>query len=250
MEYFTIKQLLFGLRNEYVESQKKLQRIRDCIIKSEDNIEYDIYYDVDIQNEIYSLICEINNQKKLMEKIVSYLSAPRLSEYTFKGTKFQTYKLSFRENNHPTERIAVNYDRLLILHDRVEDILSSEFGKYMILPYFYDKENNTDLLLNQNFISTAVYEGSKIPPASVFYKPKKDAIEMLGFYDYIVENDIHRMMNIKIPADKLNSYIISTIKNHNVKDKDLIIDGLKNVREKQSFSIDEQEKTIKLTKKM
>ena len=246
LEKYTVKQILFGLRNEFVENQKALQDLKKYIDMDREGIKYNIYYDINLEKKYYSLVFLVNEERNFIQRLLLALTSPSEAEYKIDDNS----SLVFMDDKYPTKSIRPNIENTALLKECANNILKSRFVREMYVPSIVNEDVKHDLLISPNNISTGIFQGSALSPSSIYYRPTRDIIEITSFYDFFFKEDLNKILELEISEDKLNPYMIETINNHDVSKKEVEINGLKQVMDKQNFKIIEDEEKITLQRTM
>lgn len=245
MKKYTIKQILFGLREVYKENEKELERLKKYVHPDE-NIklkEMDLYSYVKKGDGYLQL--NIKAQQSLIVQLLESLTNRKVHDDNSK-----TIEIAHNiKGNHDyvilpkSEIYKVDLEELC---KEAYNLLENDFNKNINIRRFEDKENRIDLEANTTGMIIHTGDHGKYPASGIIYNAKSDNILVTPYFQNLFPNEAIEILNIEIPEDKLPEYHRNVIENNNVQDKRVIINGLTMSTSTHFFDIIDTDDTITL----
>lgn len=227
-ETYTFKEILLGLKDEYLEITKQLNGLKQYLLLEENNIEsINIFFTQYSINKGVQLVCLLEERKKLLEKVLDKFIALIGMPPEQKVDYIKEYNNNFTFLNH----------NLLISESG-----QSEFNQIIINTY------NREFVKNIKPIYCVV-EGDRVPFLSVLphniylsvvnkitlnYNPNAgDFIRVVSLKGRLSKKKIEDVFNLDFPKSKFPEYYQYLIESSQAKDKEIDfigkIDGTKNI---------------------
>lgn len=237
---YTLKEILFGLRTEYLKLTEQLNTLKQYISKDENNIEnIDIFLTKPNEIENIAIMCILQTRKNSVEKIIIEL------ESSLHNKKTSIKKI---EGIHTFKE----YPQLITASKRQEfneciyNICNEDFVKNSE-DIYSGIEYNSKLFLS---INTNHIYASENPKISIDYTPHiGDFIHAYGFKKVITKEDIERSFNMIYPKDRFSEYYQNLIENSTSSSKTLDIIGNFSNSQSADLEIIEESKKLILRKK-
>ena len=243
-EKYTFKQILFGLKEEYLLIQEQLSTLKKYIDLEENNlrdIEFSLSSNYD-DNKI-KLLCTLYDK-------ISFLEA-RLEEIKIKLGIFPNYRISYI--NEIEDRYSI---------EKYPEIINDKKNQEFSQSVFYIL--NTDFAKNAKFIYYGTgYSGIpflSISPSSIyinesnyisvdFIPTKGNYINLYSYKGRLTEEKIKEVFNISFSKQRFPKYYQNLINNSTSFDKSLEIIGDLGYSKKGKFELIEDSKKLILKKK-
>ncbi|MEE3342915.1 MAG: hypothetical protein VZS44_02375 [Bacilli bacterium] len=238
---YTFKQIIFGLRKEYLEIEKQLNDLKKYVNVSYNKIDYYIFQIIGNPSRLY---LSLNRKQNLLDKIEILLGS-----YIHDLTMFNI--TSGAENSYYIGKKEIcTINNLDELNKKIKEIEETEFFKnitaniYGTIPCNENKFNG--LLINQNEISLL---NQNLDYPHLDYYPREDILIMEKKEKAIIPDDIFEILNLSIKRSNLNKYHHKILDNY--KEKEIEIeDNFKSnkakleIREEPKKLILKQKKTV------
>lgn len=253
-DYYTYKEILFGLRHEYLKVQQELAQLKPYT-QMDDYLEkkiLDFYFELsqcsfEKNPEIYChFIPKQSCLNKKMNKFRAFLTGdfPRWNSKVLSDNNGryymanQSFPISICNDEHGEE-----FDEML------QKILNSDFANSIYCKCdteFLGKSYNLEIKpSNINLFGTISVMDLV---CNCRYILCYDAIDIMRHSKNLSIDFINETLNVQFPKEMFSNYHQNIIDNHNVSDKKIrIVDDISNLT-MVDFSIEEDEKEIVLTK--
>lgn len=186
--YYTFKELLLGLRYEYLNIQNYLNELKKYTMLDIGGIE-DYYFQI-INNKVVLFI-------KHKEKNISQIDF------------FRNKNNGFVFDNGFNKKIKVTNNS--IFSKNLELLLNSRFYNELGHTIIYNKDN--DLLKLWIYPQAIVLATGFSEEKYIRYEAREDIIRMSSFNSFIFREDFYNLLQKKIPKELLNYYHQSIIEN-------------------------------------
>ncbi len=252
-DYYTLKEIILGLRNEYLIHQQKLQELKQfCEM---DKRAVDFYFRVfQPKGKRPILLCEYVPKQNNIQKFITDIS--KKTGYYIYGR--QTSRLVTDHNQYyflsgKTEypiHIKYDYGMDTKFTNQANCILNSEFSNNIQSQYIEDNRSdiNATLAINSNLIELYIRnECRDIPNSIILYDSRDDILEFKSFEGKYNKQCIARALDIEFPSEKLNQYHIQTLANNEESEKTIVLEEF-NPCDMAKFDIQVKEKQYVLQK--
>jgi len=185
IDTYTYKQILIGLRNEFLEVQKKLDQLSDYInIYAKNSNEYYFnLYKSSYDETLSELVLERNIKRRFLERlgIIHAIPTRALMVKDNNGVYYPLINSWYKRDDF---NIAVRRDSVKEFQEMVEEILNSDFAKYMTI--------------NGNI--TAIDSQSR--PRIAVRSFQLDLVTDKSLIEYFGRNNTMRFASVKHPTEK------------------------------------------------
>lgn len=253
--YYTLKEIILGLSDEYQIHQHELQKLKELCTADEKKV-LDFYfriYQPEYKNPI--LLCEYNPKQNSFQKFVTDFSK-RIGYYIYGRNTARLvtdnneyyFLCGFRE--YP---IHVKYDYGIgeEFYQQATRILNSNFSNNMRSKYIEKNELGMDAALTITTSQVNLYIRKKcgnLPSSVLWYDSSEEVIGLQSFEKNINKQYLSTILDIGFPISELNPYHIQKIESSEKKEKpiDLQYEDSENSIQ---LAIKEEEKSVVLCKK-
>ena len=227
---YYLKEILFGLRNEYIKIYSILKKLENYILMSNKNIKS---VDLDIWNNCKKNIYQIHYS--IVYKL-SYLRHLTLIDDDKKIVKNSTGFIKKVDYYFRPDNKDINIENINIFHYFSNKIINSSILGELSLNKFF-RLSGMDARLYMNAYQLGFFNKDNSNDYCISYDPKYDIIKIFNFNNYIYDGKINDILNTEIPANIFNSYLRHIIDKNINNENEVILD--KNI---------DKHKTIKITK--
>lgn len=210
---YTYKQIIFGLREQYIEIEKQLAELKKYVTVSS-KVE-DFYFH--IAGNPSKLLLYLHKKKTLLEKIEILLN-----QYIYGTTNYNVTegaKDSYYYRQHKICSITSQDE----LNKKIDEIVQSDFFKNIIANNHVSipsNENKTDvLLITQSGIDIFTETTESYPHLS--YSSDFDELVMTNREKNIIPDDIFKLLNLSINGSYLNDYHHRVLDDYEEKEIDI-----------------------------
>lgn len=215
--YYTVIDIIFGLRPYYLDNEKQLKILKDLCYSLDKNVS-DFYFYIEKNGITPQIYCKFIQNLKSLRGLVTYLqhgnniyiNGKSISKLNtnydgsyFIDSDFYSVKIKKEDSEHFS---------LL-----VSQILNSEFVNNLKLVHYYDdKFPGIYIEPSRLVIDSCLF----FEPVSLQYVPNTDKILVTGTKETTVYKEmIAYILNYKIPKELLSEYIIKLIENSDIDKK-------------------------------
>lgn len=233
-ETYTAKQILFGLRKEYIEVEKHLTELKKYVNVSK-KVE-NFYFQ--IAGNPSELFLNLRKKKNLLEKLKMFLGL-----YIYGTTNYNVTN-GINNSYYYKKKEICNISNQEELNKKIEQIVQTDFFKNILA------NNHISIPCNENEINTilitAGYIGflngiNEIYPHLDYY-PNSDELIMKNVEKIITPDDIFKLLNLTFDRSYLNEYHHNILDNY--KEKEIDIDDCFISNEAKLEIIEEPKKLI------
>lgn len=227
-DYYTLKEIVFGLRKEQLRIAEKLRLLESKIVVS-NNINYDasrIVFDIDNHN---ALTYKLKEKSKLLENIINVLT------FNFDRIKDKCYVENLRKLENGDYRIgglggmyvSIPSEEQLSFNKIVDELMNDDFiknGPFGIIgnsKWRYE----SNLLLSPTITNYTGLNNDK--SNSLFYLARNDMFNLINIYGSrkSCKDIVNELMNLKFLKKNFPEYIQYIIDNNDETKKDVVIQG-------------------------
>lgn len=252
-DYYTLGQVILGLRDEYQKHQSDLRLLKDfCDVdeKKVADFRFSVFQPENRQPELH---CDYEPKQNKIEKLIANFRK-KTGSYIYGKYKAilvtDNNSYHFCSNNYPVHirKCYSNMDKSF--QEKTTEILNSDFSKNIKTKYIeiVNTEINYALTIEQRLINLYIRESNnKFPRSVILYGPREDIISICSFDKKISSELIESVLEIKVPKEKLSNYHIGIIDTTEVIAKPINLQRIQPCKQVE-FSIQEEEKQIVLSK--
>lgn len=248
---YELKDVLFGLRNEYKKMEEKTEKIKSIIASSEEDVDFIISHD---ENGISTLNIKFPDRFKL-----------KPLNMIFKRPSFKTELTGQETALYCNDAIRIknlNIEKTNLLYDLVDGLLSSKYILESPTKIAISESLGENIIGKKNVIfqpAGIVLSASETcdnlkafyPSEYLSYSPCEDQISYTVYRETCAYPSIIKLLGTEIPCDKLSDYQKRIIKESGVMGKPLIVEPESyRITENNKFSVDINDESIVLTKKL
>jgi len=250
-EYYTLKEVLFGLRNEQLRIEKELYSLRKMInINGNERYKGSKFLPINTLIQKYELLyykLMINYTTK--EKIYSLFRGENL--FNFQGHTLRTVRDCDGKHilRNESENL-INDDMIDEFNSRVDKILNDRFIKEVDL---FNRQPNYCINLDSSHFIYSEHDYKTDSFVNLKYAASSDSIlvSTTGKSSGKYLNDfIYERLNYKVPKNVFPEYIQSIIDTNEETKKELIMRDNKIKKKKAEFYINDERDVFVLVKKI
>lgn len=226
-EYYTLREILLGLHDEYINSQQQLQQLKQfCEMDEKKAIDFNFRV-FRPENMKPLLLCDFDPKENKLQKIIAEINK-KTGQYSYPN---QTANL-VRDNNRyyflcktlefPV-RIKSDYGMDSEFVSLADSILDSEFSNGIDSKYITKNLSllNAALTIDSTAIEFYVKDNlGDVPPSVLLYDAVTDSVDFYALGVRPTKEQFETVMNVKIPSEELNDYHIKTIEDNRNKDQE------------------------------
>lgn len=231
-DYYTLKEIILGLRGEYLNHQQKLYNLKQfCDIDKGKAVDFNFRIHQSEQKNP-TLLCEYIPKQNKIEKLITNFS--KKSGFYIYGqhtahlvTDNNQYYFLCGYTKYPVH-VKYNYGMEEKFSSSVNSILKDEFSNSMRSQYIEDNcsDINAALTIDSTLINLYVRDTcSKVPYSFVLYDSSKDILEFKSFDEQFDKQSMETALDIMFPSEKLNKYHVRTIINSNESEKPMVLEN-------------------------
>lgn len=200
-DYYYLKEIFLGLREEYLQNELLLTKLKEYIILKDKRINDFYFYLYQNQNlNTTQLWLSLEEKKKsLLTIICEYLRLSTRNSTECLVTKTNPKNYNLKDNKF---NIEFNKEKYRELNEDLEIILNSDFVKNMLLDY-QDKKNNTkiNLTLSKIIFATEEYWFD-------YFSYNKEYFSIVNTINSkaISSNNILNLLETKVPKEYFSNY--------------------------------------------
>ena len=251
MQSYTYKQVLLGLREEYLKNQKRLDALKNYVNLAEkkEYEEFDFYVFNEGRDKYIELV--LRERQSMIVKIIESLSNKIVGEEGKKTTAIaHEYNGEKRFLTVPTTNNYSINDMNAIMAD-ADRILGSEFVQSIAVPKINVNDKDFYFRLSpSNIVVSTGEKNADYVPARFLYTPASDRLSIIAYDDPLYMEHINNVFSFKIPAEIFSDYHRTILDASKNKDKDLSIQGLSLSKIPQLFDITEPDDKSVLLKRV
>jgi len=210
---YSLKQILFALRQEYIEVEKKLKELEKYVnITGEiDDISFDIHdFNVPKTIDMY-----LRKKQTILDRIRETLGLTGI--YT-RGVAFWMVPSEIEQACYWKRKKVCSITDLDGFTKDIKEIVESDFVKNTILDVICEN-NNFDLNINARGIS--LYDKEECF-STIDYYSKDNVLSVESKKDIITPDYIYNLFNIEFGRERFNDYYKGIIDNYEEKGIDII----------------------------
>lgn len=242
MEYYRLREVILGLRNEYKKNEERLEALKKYIIVNDDVTldEFDFYSFANDKNKYIELIIRAKQSF-----IVSLLE--RLQNKLIKKDNMRQIPISRGYNEDynylvlPEEVIyRIDQDKECDLYSEADKLLRNEFITNVTGRKIYVPEADLNLSISPSgIIARTEHHETSYPPAGFIYSAKGDRMLITAYEDYLYNEHINNIFNIRIPSDNFNKTTREIIESNPNIYKELVLEGAEATKNSQMFKMED-----------
>lgn len=230
-DYYTLKEIILGLHDKYLNHQQKLQELKQfCEMDKKRAV--DFYFRIfQPDGKSPALLCEYVPKQNNIQKFITDFSK-KTGHYIYGRqtahlvTDNNQYYFLCGRTKYP---IHVKYDYGMDTRftNYANSILKSEFSNNMRSQYIEDNRSdiNAALTINSTLVELYVRDKcGKIPASVILYDSREDVLEFKSFEEQFNKQNMETALDIEFPSEKLNEYHIQTIVDSEESEKSLILE--------------------------
>lgn len=254
-DYYTLKEIILGLSNEYQVHQQELQKLKELCTMDEKRAS-DFHFSVyQSEHKRPKLLCTYEPKQNLFKKLATDFSI-KVGYYIYGGntvrlvTDNNEYYFLCGYKKYPI-RIKHDYGREEEFYHQATSILNSEFSNNIRSKYIEENKSGIAATLTIDAIEIELHirnKGGNLPESLVWYDSAKETMKFKSYEGILNNQYINTVLNINFPTSELNPYHIQKICSSEKTEKPIVLqyDGAKDMIE---LDIIEEEKQVVLCKK-
>lgn len=231
-DYYTLKEIILGLNDEYLKYQQKLQELKQfCEMDKKRAIDFNFRIFQPPQ-EMPTLVCDYDPKQNRLQQLITDISKKTghfiygkyLSHLVIDNNQYY-----FLSNNYPVH-IKYGTDTNIEFYNHANSILKSEFSNNMVTPFMIESnlsDINATMLINSTTIDFELYKGNNfngIPSHRILYNSRKNTLEISSYKNTFDKDFMQMAFDISFPSPKLNKYQIETIEKSKNKEKSIVLE--------------------------
>ena len=231
---YTTKQILFGLRKEYIEVEKQLTELKKYVNVSKKVEDFDFH----ITGNPSELFLYLHKKKNILERFEDLLGL-----YIYGTTNYNVTN-GINSSYYYNKKEICSIPNQEELNKKIEQIVQTDFFKNILA------NNYTSIPCNENKINTI-----QITPGHIGfingvngiyphldYYPRSDELVMKNEEKIITPDDIFKLLNLSFNGSYLNNYHHNILNNY--EEKEINIDDCFISNEAKIEIIEEPKKLI------
>lgn len=249
-DYYTLKEIILGLHDEYQLHQQELQKLKELCERKENKATDFNFRVFQPENKKPVLLCDYEPRQNRIQRVMTDLSK-KVGYYIYgRNTAYLV-----TDNNryyflcgHKSYPVHVRYDDGMEekFYNQASAILNSTFSNSICSKYIEKNDSNIDaaLTIDTRYIQLYIRNNSdKTPRSTIWYNPSFDTIEFQSFNGKLNTQHIENTLNIKFPSNGLSSYHIQTINMSNLSEKPMVLKPI-NPTSRIIFEVQEEKQVI------
>ena len=240
MQSYTYKEILLGLREEYLKNQQRLDALKKYVSldNKKEYEEYGFFVFNDGKDKYVELA--LRQRQSVIVKLIETLSNKIIGESDKKTTCIaHEFNGEMRYMTFPNSKNYSINDMNSLMAD-ADRVLGSEFVQKIATGKKYFEDDDYAFKLSpSNILVDTGYHKADYPPARFLYTPDHDILTIIAYDDPLYIEHVNNVFGYEIPADVLTEYHREIIDNSEDKDKALSITGLSLSRVPQVFKFRE-----------
>ncbi len=243
MNYYTLKQIILGLRDEYKKNQSLLSELKQYItLKKDERIQDFGFYPYNYHQDKYIELV-IEEKLTLIEKLLNHIYRTIV-----KGEEKVITPVSHELSGEkryvvlPKDvRLGLDDDRLNEFYSNVDKILGSEFIQKIANGKATLPNAKADIKIFPGGISSYNnYLFELYPPTGIKYNAADDELIVTAYEDPVFSEHLDNILNIRVPKDKFNKEQRYIIDNNPNTEMNVVFHGNTATRVPQYFDIEEE----------
>ncbi len=244
MSYYTLREVILGLKDEYQKNEKTLEGLKKYInVTTDKELSEFAFYSYNFKDSKYiQLLLEEKQNRiiKTLNNIKNRLANTKTTKETPVSRESQKqYKYLVLPTNKLYETTGGDFDNSF--YNAVDKILSDTFhrnidGKIELADERLVLETNPERI-----IATTLPGRIDYPSAGIIYSSKLNQLIITGYDEELFNDHLDNIFNIRINQDFFNAYQRRMIDSNPNSRKKLVITGNSATRNSQYFSFDDQD---------
>jgi len=236
---YTFRQIIFGLRKEYVEIEKQLTELKKYVDVSSKVENFKFH----IAGNPCKMFLYLDKKKNLLEKIGMLLSLylPDVTDYDVTD--------GIKKNYYYKKNAICSTDYQDELNTKIERIIQTDFFKNIVANDHVSipcKDNETNsLLITAN--GTRLFNEINRTYPNLYYHSCEDVLVMENEEKIIIPDDISKLLDFSIDGNYLNDYHRRVLDSY--EEKEIDIEDSFNSRKAKLEIIEEPKKLILRSRK-
>jgi len=240
--YYTLKEIILGLRKEYLTHQQKLQALKNCCdIDAKKVVDYDfrLYQPSQLKPK---LLCEYTPKQNKVQKALTDIRKKRgfyiYGQHT-SGLVTDNNWYYFKDPKYP---VHIKSDSRAEFSRYASSLLEDEFSNEIKSEYIerYCSDVNGALTIDSMSVDLFIREkSSNIPRSSILYDSKEYVLQFESYDEPMNRQSLEAALNITFPSKELNDYHVKTISNSEESEKPLYLEEFDSCS-KAKFDIQDQ----------
>lgn len=225
--YYTLREILLGLRDEYINNQQQLQQLKQfCEMDGKKAIDFNFRV-FRPENMKPLLLCDFDPKENKLQKIIAEFNK-KTGQYSYPN---QTANL-VKDNNRyyflcktldfPV-RIKSDYGMDSEFVSLADSILDSEFSNGIDSKYITNNLSLLNAALTIDSSSVVLYVKDnlgKIPASVLSYDAQTDRLDYFLLGARPTKEQFEMALDVRIPSEELNEYHINAIENNKAKNEE------------------------------
>lgn len=243
-DFYQMKDIIFGLRSEYLKIQEELNELRQIILDNDKRIvEYEAFFAITQKSELPALISKLKiKQSSLKRKL--YDLENRLKTKHLKENEFE-FVIDKQNLYNSLDKIKLGREKKRLREEfvgRIEQLLLSPFAQNFRDIKISNEENN-NLYIGCNRIT--FYNNSDIYPSDMSYDKDKDVLVIRRRYPGVITDErIEHLLQMPILKSSFDEYMQECIEKNIELGKKIEIPQFRNYNSESLNIIEEENKIV------
>lgn len=226
-DYYTLREIILGLHDEYVNNQQQLQKLKLFCEMDKKRVEDFNFRVFRPENMKPLLLCDFEPKQNKMQKIVAEINK-RTGHYSYPNETASLvkdndkYHFSYKNGEFPV-CIKNDYGFERAFSYVADSIIDSEFSNGIDSKYITSNLSGLNAALTIDSSSIVLYvkdNSGSIPTSVLSYDAPSDRVDYYLLGERPTKEQFEMAMNVKIPSDELNEYHIRSIENNSTKNEE------------------------------
>ena len=210
---YTFKQIIFGLRKEYIEVERQLSELNKYVNVSNKVDDFHFH----IAGDPCKMFLYLHKKKNLLEKLEVLLGT-----YIYGTTNYDVTN-GIKDSYYYRKKEICSIISQEELNKKIEQIVQTDFFKNIVA------NNYTSIPCNENKINSLQIASGHIGLINGFngdyphldYYPRSDELVMKNEEKIITPDDIFKLLNLSLDGNYLNNYHHRVLDNYEEKEIDI-----------------------------
>jgi len=252
-DYYTLKEIVFGLRKEQLRIAKKLRLLESKVTVYNDKKYNSSRFDFDLVNNNVKLVYHLHEKYGLLDNLLNVITFRFKNIFDGKNYVEELRKLDngdYKIGGLGGLKATVFRDEQDDFNGIVDEILKDEFVNNVSLRYMGDmKSNYTKTLFLNPVDGFCVSKGNG--SNGLFYGASRDDTILLktSSRNKTYQDVINEILEVKFPRKLFSEYIQHIIDNNDETKKDVIIYNNRSYTKEANFYINDERDAFVLVKK-
>ena len=245
--YLSLSEIILGLRKEYVKTYNELAALKNYLnLENGVKASFGIYSKKNVKDidnadkniDVYYLIIDLEKKLNVLESILNFVSRDN----------YKVDNVIYNETGVRRNFVSINDKRLFNVEDsknfRIDcnKILLSDFNTGLNDKYETVNDEGLKVKIGHNGVYAVTdMKSSSNPVIGVDYYAGADQLVLNNYYgDPFFGDKARRILSTRVPANSIDTNLVSMISSNPVSELPIEFDGLTNTRAPQYFKLIEE----------